>query len=303
MSRTWIVGAFFATLAAIFNATVGVMSVSLFNNGLAPQSVAFLKCIIALVMLLLYVISFKRKELKNKILTKWKPISICAFFGFFILYTFETKAYDTLNVAVVVFILFGSSMITTFILSCLLDRRMIKFRELVSIVLSITGLSLIFSYDLGDESFNGLVNATFSGFGYGVFLVLSKRYQIGSSITTLTSLMMFGTFYLFIYWLIFPSEISLGSIAESSFYLLALAILPTIGGFYCTIKSLSLIKSESVQLIELSEPVFAIAFSFLFLSQIMTFNQAVGGVVIVISILIHEMEFGIFKRKIYKALG
>lgn len=173
---------------------------------------------------------------------------------------------------------------------------MLKGKELVSVVLSIIGLSLIFSYDLGGNSLSGLLNAVISGVGYGAFLVLSKRYNIGSCIVTLTSLMMFGTLYLFIYWVISPSDISLGLIVESSVYLMILAILPTIGGFYCTIKALSLIKSESVQLIELSEPVFAIVFSFLFLSQVMTLSQALGGVIIITAILVHEVEFKFLKR-------
>lgn len=291
MSRGWAMGALFATLAAIFNATVGVMSVNLFNNGLAPQSVAFLQCIIALVILLGYVLLLKREQLLSKLKMKWKPLSICALFGFFTLYTFETKAYDTLNVAVVVFILFGSSMVTTFVLSCFYDKRLISVKELISIALSIVGLGLIFSYELGGESLAGVVNAMISGIGYGVFLVISKRYDIGSCIVTLTSLLMFGTVYLFGYWVISPSEISLAVVYESSVYLLCLAVLPTIGGFYCTIKALSLIKSESVQLIELSEPVFAILFSFLLLSQVMTFDQAVGVAIILLAILMHELDF------------
>lgn len=291
MSRIWVMGAFFATLAAIFNATVGVMSVNLFHNGLAPQSVALLKCVIALLILLTYVILFKRKQLFNKLKEQWKPLSLCALFGFFTLYTFETKAYDTLNVAVVVFILFGSSMVTTFILSCVYDKRIINLKELASIVLSIAGLCLIFSYELGGDSLTGVINAMISGIGYGVFLVLSKRYTIGSCIVTLTSLLMFGTLYLFVYWIAFPSIISFDVVYDSRYHLLSLAVLPTIGGFYCTIKALSLLKSESVQLIELSEPVFAIVFSFMFLSQMITLNQALGGFLIIIAILFHEVEF------------
>lgn len=288
IKSVWVLGALFATLAAIFNATVGVISVNLFQNGLDPQTIAFLKCLIALVILLSYTLIFQRDRLKETIIHQWKGLSMCSFFGFFCLYTFETRAYETLNVAVVVFILFSSSMIATFLLSCIYEKRMLNFKEIITIPVSLLGLALIFSFNLEGQSVEGATYAAISGIGYGIFLVLSKRFAVGSSIATLTSLLLFGTIYLFAYWFFTSGPSSLIQIKNSLLPLIFLAILPTIGGFYCTIRALEIIKSQSVQLIELSEPIFAIGFAYIFLSQMMSAPQLIGGAAIILAILIHE---------------
>ncbi len=298
MNKHWLLGITFATSAALVNATVGVISVNLFNSGLRPESVALLKCLIALIILMLYIFLFKKTEFLNKLKNKWKEILICSFFGVFLLYTFETKAYESLDVAIVVFILFGSSMITTFILDCILEKRMLNLKEILSILLSLLGLSLIFSYNLNTHSLLGILYAVISGVGYGVFLVLSKKLEIGSCLSTLASLMMFGSLYLFIYYLFYPSEITYEQIKTTGISLLFLGILPTIGGFYFTIKALSFIKSQSVQLVELSEPIFAIIFSFIFLNQLMTTHQLIGGGMIILAIIIHEVNSKFIRERL-----
>ncbi|HGA5942127.1 TPA: EamA family transporter, partial [Salmonella enterica subsp. enterica serovar Saintpaul] len=72
--------------------------------------------------------------------------------------------------------------------------------------------------------------------------------------------------------------------------LIGLAILPTIGGFWCTTKALTLTSSQSVQLIELSEPVFAILFSTIFLGQIASTMQYIGGGLIFLAIIFYEFN-------------
>lgn len=292
MKSTRTFGIIFAVMAALLNATIGVISVNLFSNGLTPETVAFLKSIMAFSILLTYVLIFQRKNFISKLSAKWLQISICAFFGFFILYTFETKAYQTLNVAVVVFILFGSSTIVTFILDAILDKRFINRKEVLSISFSLVGLALIFSYGFhGEKVIEGALFAALSGVGYGVFLVLSKRFKIGSDLTTLTLLLGFGTIYLFLSFIYFKGQIPTSDLTAIIMPLLLLAVLPTIGGFYCTIKALGLLKSQSVQLLELTDPVFVLAFAFIFLKQLTTTTQIIGGVLIIISILIYELNF------------
>ena len=121
--------------------------------------------------------------------------------------------------------------------------------------------------------------------GYACFLVLTKRLNIGGGLIPVCALLVFGVIYLFI-----PFAIQ-GVVAPSSEalpYLLMLAILPTIGGFWCTTKSLTLIESQSVQLIELSEPIFALLIGFIFLGQMVTGAQMLGGALIMASIIVHE---------------
>ncbi|PKG37194.1 DMT family transporter [Psychromonas sp. Urea-02u-13] len=280
-------GVILALFAAIFNATVGVISVNLFSSGLSPQSIAFLKCLIAFIVVsTLLLASGKYKEVLPYLKNKWKAVAICAFFGFFMLYHFETAAYETINVPVVVFCLFGASTITTFILGAIFEKRFLNFRELISIIMSMLGLYFLFiDGGMQDKNLVGVFNAIMSGVGYGVFLVLSKRLEISSGLTTIFCLLFFGLIYL-----VFPFISSgSGSVSFQSFlYLLLLALLPTIGGFWATTKALTLLKSQSVQLIELTEPIFAIFFSFIFLAQLTTKFEIFGGILIVLTIVFYE---------------
>ncbi|EDV3838494.1 DMT family transporter, partial [Salmonella enterica subsp. diarizonae] len=115
-----------------------------------------------------------------------------------------------------------------------------------------------------------------------------KRMKFGSGLPQMFTLLLFGSFYLFIPYTqgIKNIDISIFSIS----ILIGLAILPTIGGFWCTTKALTLTSSQSVQLIELSEPVFAILFSTIFLGQIASTMQYIGGGLIFLSIIFYEFN-------------
>jgi len=89
-------------LATLFNGTVGVFSINLFATGRSPQSVAFFKCVIALA------VTGQVAACLAYLKRKWHWAAVCGFFGFFVLTHFETAAYTSVNVAVVVLCLFGA---------------------------------------------------------------------------------------------------------------------------------------------------------------------------------------------------
>jgi len=280
-------GIIFALLAALFNGMVGVLSVNIFNSGLTSEAVAFFKCLIALFIVgIILLISKQGKNLIIYLSTKWKSIAICSFFGFFVLYHFETAAYKSINVAVVVFCLFGASTITTFLVEAIMNKRFFNIKELLSITFAIIGLYFIFADGSTSLDNNkGLLFSILAGIGYGLFIVLSKKLDIGAGLIPVFSLLLFGVIYLLFPFMFFG--FSLPSI-DNITYLIYLAILPTIGGFWCTTKALTILKSQSVQLIELTEPIFAIIFAIVFLGQVTTFFQLIGGLLIICSIIVYE---------------
>ncbi len=231
MNKT-INGFMFATLAALFNSSVGIFSVFSFKSGLSPFGVAFFKCLISLLILALFLIlTGKVKDVFTYLKDKWKALAVISFFGVFVLYNFETMAYGSVNVAVVVFCLFASSTIMTFVLSAYLDKRFLSKLEIITVFLSILGLVLIF-LDEQTQTQNslGIFYAILSGFGYGIFLTLSKRFGISSSVISVFCLLLFGTVYLsFPYFINGVEVVNLSAIP----YILLLAIIPTIGGFFC----------------------------------------------------------------------
>ncbi len=184
------------------------------------------------------------------------------------LYHFESAAYTSMSVANVVFVLFGVGMIITFICEALDVKRFFHLNELLAMVFALLGLWMIFLAEGGTlENFThlkGLVNAILAGIGYALFLFFTRKLKLGFGLIPLCALLFIGSLYLSIP--LFGANLNLNFSLESLILILALAFLPTIGGFYCTTRALSLAKSNSVQLIELSEPLFGMFFGSLFLA-------------------------------------
>jgi drug/metabolite transporter (DMT)-like permease len=72
-------------------------------------------------------------------------------------------------------------------------------------------------------------------------------------------------------------------------FLLALVFIPTICGFWLITKALMVIKSSTVSLIELSEPLFAIVFAYIILNQKLNFAQFAGGILITGAVLLNYL--------------
>ncbi|MEI8593639.1 DMT family transporter [Photobacterium sp. Hal280] len=295
MDRKHTFGVILALLAAFFNGMVGILSVNLFQSGLSPEAVAFYKCVVALlIIVVLLAVTGQTATLLSYIKTKWKALSVCSFFGFFMLYFFETASYETLNVAVVVFLLFGVSTLVTFFANALFEKRNLVAQEWMSVLFAVLGLYLIFleNESIASSDNTGFVFAVLAGVGYGLFLVLNKKLNIGGGLVPVCGLLLFGVVYLFV-----PFSMSgfVGVESDVWLTLLLLALLPTIGGFWCTTKSLTILKSQTVQLVELSEPIFALMLGFIFLGQLVSPMQMLGGGCILGAILIHEVKLSTLK--------
>ncbi|ECH6006309.1 EamA family transporter, partial [Salmonella enterica] len=143
-------GIIFALIAAICNSSIGIFSVKLFQAGLTANEIAFYKCLVGFLIIgLTLAIARRWKTAFYFIKTRWRAGLVCAFFGFFIPYHFETEAYINDNVSSVVFVLFGSSTVFLFILSALVEKRFFSVQEIMATCLSLFGLYLIFSQGQG----------------------------------------------------------------------------------------------------------------------------------------------------------
>jgi drug/metabolite transporter (DMT)-like permease len=284
------VGCMFAILAALFNGMVGIFSVNIMSYGLHPITVVFYKCLMGVIMITIWLICSKQVKSWLEYLKRYYlRIAICTFCGFFMACYLETNAYNYIKVPVAVFLLLGSATITTFILSSILNQQKIKNYQIFSCVVALFGLWLIFqSHDIhvNHSSLIGILSAVFAGIGYGMFLSFSSKFKIGSGLIVLNSMLLFGTLYLYVPFLYQGAQ----KIPDMHSFLLisALTILPTIGGLWCTMRALVLLKSDTVQLIELSEPLFALIFSYALLQQQLTYLQFFGGICIIIAIYINS---------------
>ena len=290
----------FALAAAALNATIGIFSVLLMNTGLKSNDIAFLKTSIAFVLLSALLskksLHFQYQQLQYQELISKDFVSssnksshkrvlgamaICAFLGIFTLFMFETKAYAYGNPANVVVILMAAATISATLFGALLLKERLVLNTIVGVLLAIAGIFVISwtsSIDLTLVLF-----ATLAGSGYGLFSVLMQRFGLQGGIYLTKYLLLFGSLFLFIPFMITfePVDISYHSILG----LLGLAIFPTILGFYCTTSALKYLPASKVQVIELSEPLFAMFFVWLILHEDVTIRFWLGAGLVLLGIL------------------
>ena len=191
-------GYFFGLLAACFNGLIGVFSVKIMEQGFTPFAVAFYKCFIGFMILTTWLIlSGQFIAWLTYMKSRWWQLALASFFVFFVLNIFETTAFKYENVTIVACMMLGSAVITTFILSAIFDKRWLAVHEMISIFLALAGLGLVFGISMAlCESFLGIMLALLGGLGYGTFLTISPRLNIGSGFIVVNGLLLFGSVFL-----------------------------------------------------------------------------------------------------------
>ena len=284
-------GVSFALAAAALNATIGIFSVLLMNTGLKSNDIAFLKTIIAFVLLsALLSKTPKRMQYQHLITTEFVgssnkrvmwTVAICAFLGIFTLFVFETKAYEYGNPANVVVVLMAAATISATLFSALLLKEKLLLSTILGILLAVTGIFVI-SWT-SSVNLNLIFFASLAGSGYGLFSVLMQRFGLQGGIYLTKYLLLFGSVFLFIPFIVTFEPINIGY--PSVLGLLGLAIFPTILGFYCTTSALKYLPAAKVQVIELSEPLFAMFFVWLILHEVATMRFWLGAALVIVGIL------------------
>jgi len=275
-----IVGVFFAFSAAALNASIGVISKFLMEMGISASSIAFLKTLIGYVILTLIFVIVR----KSKTRIVWWQAAICAFLGIFILFFFETAAYKHDLAANVVVTLMAFASVSALLFSWPILGDKPNVAQWLGFFLTIAGVSVIVGIK-SIVSIQGVLLAAIAGTGYGLFSVLMKKFKIEGGIVLTRLLLFYGATFL-----LFPAYID-GFEPEllqqdAMIALVTLAILPTILGFYCTTKAIQLLPPARVQILELSEPLFAALLALLFLHEVPGLETYLGGILIIVGLAV-----------------
>ena len=273
-------GIFYALLAALSNATIGLFTNWGIDAAVSPDLIAWLRCLIAF-----FVVSFfvAKKKFRVK-LSGWEFVKIlsCGFFGIFVLYFFETKAYHYTSVANVVFVLMGTSAVATFILGKWLLKETVSITKVISLIFVLAGLFFMVSNgEISQQNFTGDLLACTAGIGYSLFLLLTRKFNLASSLQNLWYFFLAGSIFLAGPVLI---QQNFAITIKAILPILALGIIPTLGGFFCTTKALSLLEATKVQIFEMTEPIFATIIAFIFLGQLVSAHEIIGGILILIGL-------------------
>lgn len=279
-------GIFFALAAAALNATIGVLSKVLMSSGFSASSIAVIKTVLGC-LLLSVLLLFLKKQPQSK--ARWSQAAVCAFLGIFVLFHFETAAYQHYAAAGVVVVLMASAALSAIVLGRIFLKDAITANATLGAALTVAGVVVIFGTDLRQGfSLQGAALAAIAGCGYGAFSVAMKRMRVSGGLHFTRQLLFFGSLYL-----LMPAAADGFHLGELSILaitaLLALAALPTILGFFCTTKAIEYLKPSQVQALELTEPLFAAILAFVVLNEVPQ-NSLYAGAALIIAGLCFSNE-------------
>lgn len=266
----------FALLAAVSNGTIGPLNRYGFAAGASHDQIAFLKCAGAFLLLLVVCLTNDRSRVELVGLARRaKAFALLAFLGVFCLYFFETWAFAETSIPLVSFLTYAAGG-GTLILSVMVMGERLTVSKVAAFVAILSGVAAIFVMEggFGGGSALGIVLALAGGLGYALFIFFAKRLEIGGGLPHLVWLFGFGSLYLAIpiagTGLTAPPLSAVPSI-------LALIILPTIGGFWFTTRAVRGGTASGVQIIETSDPLFASLFALALFGETLTASGWVGA--------------------------
>lgn len=306
-------GLYFALAAAAINGTIGVASKYLLLSAnpliFTPALIAWLKTIFGLIGVasFLWLIKQVRTGLsdgsQNIVKNNWfgaKTLlhtGLAAFTGMFMLFYFETSAYQHSDAAPVVVILMSVGCITALLGSWVLLQIKPSLSQWGGIAIASLGIAImtgVINLGLGSisvlsasMSLQAFLFACLAGIGYGLFTVLLKRFNLAGGLVLTRQLLLFAAIFLSVpVWLSADQHTNINTLTAlpnwSIFVWLALiwlAVVPSILGFYCTTRAVDLLPPAKVQILELTEPVFTAAFAALLLGEHLSFSVMLGGAV------------------------
>lgn len=281
-------GVTYALLAALANSSLGVANQICFLSNMSYFDVAIYRCGIALVMLTA-IASFSDKH-RNAVWSMRKhvhQIAVLAFFGVFLLYTYETKAFSMLKISTVSFTVYACGILTV-ILGTLVLKEPLTLGIVLGLALVIVGECYILGEvpNLYEEATTGVFYALLGGIGYSMFLVLCRMYALPVNIGLLWWLLGIGFIYLLSY--AFVQKIQIGFYVQQTPYLIFLALIPTLGGFYFSAKSLQYMQAGKVQILEMSDPFFSVLFAKIFLDQTIQESGIWGSILILSGLFVSQ---------------
>ena len=278
-------GICFAVCAAALNATIGALSKLLIRAGLTTSAIAFYKTAVAVIVVSFVLLLLKHAPRWRGCRAQWWQAAVCSMLGIFMLFFFETRAYQHTDAATAVVVLMASAALSAIVLGRFFLGDCIDRNMLLGAVLAIIGMAVIFQKNLTTELNSlGVLYAGLAGLGYGAFSVCMKKMKAKGGLLFTRQLLVFGALYLAVP-AINEQALSITLSVDSAIILLLLAIFPTLLGFFCTTKAIELLKPSQVQTIELSEPLFAGVFAFIVMGEVPAMSTLYGGVLIVLGLL------------------
>jgi RarD protein len=181
------------------------------------------------------------------------------------------------------------------IMSPIILKEKLNFRKTLCVTLSMIGLFLILNLNGGynQNSYNHLKGIAFglsAALLYSAVIILNKFIKNLSGFET-TLIQLFLAALVLLPTIALQGNINLGSISASQWILiLILGIIHTGIAYYLYFTSIRELEGQAVAIISYIDPISAVFFSVIFLSEAVTMRQLIGGILILGSTFFSEKK-------------
>lgn len=260
-------------IAAILWSLVGIIAKQI--HGMSTQAIIFYRVSFALIIFLIVLLisgNLKIIKLREKrfYLFLFGILQVATMFAYFI---------SIMNASVsIAVLLLSTAPVYIMIFSPLLLKEKTKKRGLIALVLSILGILLI--VDPGKLDFKpfsiGIIAGVASGMLYAFQIMISKY----ASTTYSGYVQAFWSFVIATIILLPVGIEPIELISTNFFYLVILAIFPTILAISLYFNGLKKVKTQSASILGLIEPLSAVFFAVLILHEKISILKMIGGALI-----------------------
>ncbi len=267
---------------------MGLLVRPLNEIGLKTMDICFLRGFVTFVVMLVALLLFDRSALKIRVKDIWCFIGTGAFsVSFFNFCYFKTITLTSLSVAAV---LLYTAPAFVMIMSSFLFKERMTGRKIVALAIAFMGCVLVSGVVGGGGTLNakGLLVGLGAGFGYALYSIFGRcALQRGYSSLTIT----FYTFVFAMLTTIFMADVSsIINIVEMqpglSVYAVFMILFVTLFPYLCYTKGLSGMENGTASVIASIEPVMATVIGVIIYKEKMTFVNAFGMILVLISIVI-----------------
>lgn len=202
---------------------------------------------------------------------------------------FVSVKYTTVSIAV---LLLYTAPIYVTLLSPLTLKEGITWHSLSALVLSLAGVILVIQpsavlYDIDSMYLIGLGCGLISGLLYACMILTSRYLKDHYTGTAQAAWAIVITLTIF---LPYSAAISWGVLLNNLYLLILLGLLPTAASLTLYFSGLAYVRAQNASIIALLEPISAVVFAFVILSQPITLTILAGGALILLSALMVSGE-------------
>ena len=278
-------------VAAALWATLGLFYESLAAYGLPPLTIVFCRAAIAALTLFL-ALGWRRRDWLRLERRDWPMFVVFGLTGVAAFYAIYIHAIDLTGMGVAAVLMYTAPAWVTLFGALFLGERLSVLKG-GALLLSCAGCALVSRvYDLAGVHLNlpGFLAGLAAGLTYGLYTLFSKVAQRRyTTWTTLAYALGIGT--LFLLPLQSPAALAHALTTPSLlFWLLVLALVPTLGGGLAFNAGLRLVPASNASIVATLEPAIATLLGWAFLGERLEVPQLLGAGLILVAVVILQRE-------------